>query len=102
MTSATPSPDEAGPCCDEHALIATDAEFGAAWREAEALLPHRGDRRLSWGLRLMANGKGTYHAEYVPPFMPYEQWMQAHHEAFGDTATEALANLAAALRGDNP
>jgi len=69
-----------------------------AWREAEAALPFRGDRRLSWKLQLTANGKGTYHAEYVPPFMPYEEWMTARHEAFGDSASEALRSLATRLR----
>ena len=79
------------------ARLAVDEPLDVAWREAEAALPYRGDRRKSWRLVLSDNGKGTYVAEYLPPFMPYDDWMDAKHEAFGDTPAEALRNLAVAL-----
>jgi hypothetical protein len=66
--------------------------LGQVWLEAEAALPKR------FTLQLTSNGRGTYHAVALPPFLPWEEWWAEHREAFGDTPEQALAELVEKLR----
>jgi hypothetical protein len=66
------------------------------WAEAESVLPRR------FELHLTSNGRGTYHAVALPPFLPWEEWWAEHREAFGDTPVQAVSELVEKLRGRFP